>query len=363
MPIAHNIEIFPTRQHEDWRYFRLTPTELAQILEKSTRQEGSPIDPVDGSRMLTENAHASQTLFGHRAFKLDVDVFTDLVARHASTETISIERNSDRFQSIHMDTSVENGTLFRDARVIVQPGVHAEVLLKVDSAAARSFVAGELKVMVSEGASLKLNILGVGAADSLSVLRVNGLVAENARLHVFNLQTGSGRTRGEYRFTLAGTKGDLKVDQAVIVDGHAVNDAVVKMVHGAPETTSDMNTITYATDQGTGILNGLIHVKRDSSNVEAYQQAKNYILSETAYSVGYPQLEIENQEVACSHGTTMHAFDENQLFYLASRGIGPGRGKAMILKGNMDYFFRHMNEENKERFLHHAYGKIDSMHL
>jgi Fe-S cluster assembly protein SufD len=195
------------------------------------------------------------------------------------------------------------------------------------------------------------------------VLRINGLVAENANLHVFNLQSGLGRVRGEFRLTLAGTGGDLKVNQAVIAEGHTVNDTVVKMIHAAPETKSDMQTITYATDRGTAILNGLIHVKPGSSNVEAYQQARNYILSDTAYSVGYPQLEIENQEVACSHGTTMHAFDEDQLFYLASRGIDPVRGKAMILKGNMDYFFRGMNEENKERFLHLAYGRIDHMNL
>ena len=239
----------------------------------------------------------------------------------------------------------------------------SEILLKVDGSTAHSFINGEVNVLVSEGATLKLGLLSVGTDSSLSVIRLNGLIAESANLHLFNLQTASGQTRGEYRLTLAGSGSDLKVDQAVIVDGKAVNDAVVKMVHGAPETRSDMNTITYATDQGTGILNGLIHVKPGSSNVEAYQEAKNYILSDTAYSVGYPQLEIENQEVACSHGTTMHAFDKDQLFYLASRGIDEKTAKGMILKGNIDYFFRNMNEENKERFLHHAYGKIDTMAL
>jgi len=362
MAIAHNIELFPSRLHEDWRYFRLKREDIENRLHQAVRETAPAIDPVTGVRSLDDQSTAAvDTLFRHTAFDMERDIYTDLLQRYAPVETLSIDQDTDRFQPIHLDVTRESGFQCRNIRILVQPGVTAEVLLKVDGSAVNSFINGEVKVLVSEGASLKLGVLSVGVESSLSVLRLSGLISANANLHLFNLQTGSGQTRGEYRLTLAGSGGDLKVDQAVIVDGKAVNDAVVKMVHGAPETRSDMNTITYATDHGTGILNGLIHVKPGSSNVEAYQEAKNYILSDTAYSVGYPQLEIENQEVACSHGTTMHAFDKDQLFYLASRGIDEKTGKAMILKGNIDYFFRNMNEENKERFLHHAYGKIDTM--
>ncbi len=362
MAIAHDISTFPTRLHEDWRYFRLKPEELETRLNQAKLLDTPAIDPVDGT-LIYEDTDNEPAVFGHNAFQVQADIFSDLVRRYARPQTVVIEQNANRFQPVHLEVNRDNGALIRDIRIVVQPDITAEVLIKLDPAAHQSLLNAEIRVLVLEGAALKLNLLAVGSPDSLSVLRLRGLVSESAELNVFNLQTGEGKIRSELDITLGGRGTNLTVDQAVIVNGNAFNDAVVKMVHAAPESNSDMNTITYAGDRGTAILNGLIHVKPMSENVQAYQTARNYILSDTAYSVGYPQLEIENQEVACSHGTTMHTFDESQLFYLASRGIPPVQAKAMILKGNIDYFFRNMNEENKERFLHHAYGKIEQLNL
>lgn len=362
MALAHDISTFPTRLHEDWRYFRLKPEELETRLNQVRLLDPLPIEAVSGSRIY-EDTGKEPAVFGHNAYQIEPDVFTDLVKRYAHPQTVVIEQDTERFQPIHLEVNRDNGALFRDIRIVVEPGFTAEVLIKLDPAAHQALLNAEIRVLVSEGAALKLNLLAVGAPDSLSVVRVRGLVSESAELNVFNLQTAEGKIRSELGITLGGRETSMTVDQAVIVNGNAFNDAVVKMVHAAPESHSDMNTITYAGDRGMAVLNGLIHVKPMSENVQAYQTARNFILSDTAYSVGYPQLEIENQEVACSHGTTMHTFDENQLFYLASRGIEPVQAKAMILKGNVDYFFRNMNEENKERFLHHAYGKIEQLNL
>ncbi|RLE16558.1 MAG: hypothetical protein DRJ08_00395 [Acidobacteria bacterium] len=365
MSIQADLERFPTRLHEDWRYFRMKKDELKKILDKGQLpQSGSRASFADAALRHPESASRkeAEALFRHNAFRFQEDTFSGLVQDYATPDILVLQGTSE-VPEIVIATEKGREVHPADVRILLNPGVTAELTVQVDAAVADSFISAEIRVYIPENASLKLNLSSSAAEGAFAMVRTRVRLAENAKLLFSNLQAPAGHVRSEAHFDLSGKDAGLKLHQAVIAGGSAINDTVLKAIHSAPKTTSDMHTITYAAGKSRSSLNGLIHVKPGSEDVGAYQQAKNYILSPKAFSVGYPQLEIENQNVSCSHGTTMHSFDENQLFYLNARGIPSEQAKRMILKGNLDYFFRRMNEPQKKQFLKKSYAIIDALSI
>ena len=365
MNIKADLDRFPTRLHEDWRYFRMKKEDLKNYLEQGHLALSSSLESFTDSA-LRQLGSASmkevEALFRHAAFQFQDDIFSQLVKAYA-TPGIMVLQGTPEVPEILLATEKEREVHPADIRILLNPGITAELTIKIEASAANSLISSEIRVYLSENSSLKLNLASSASEGSFAMIRIRAQLAENAKLLFSNLQIPNGSVRSESHFNLTGPGADLKLHQAVIADGSAINDTVLKAIHSAPETTSDMHTITYAGGKSRSALNGLIHVKPGSENVGAYQQARNYILSPKAFSVGYPQLEIENQNVSCSHGTTMHSFDENQLFYLNSRGISPKEAKQMILKGNLDYFFRRMNEPQKKQFLKMAYTVVGKLSI
>ena len=86
-------------------------------------------------------------------------------------------------------------------------------------------------------------------------------------------------------------------------------------------------------DSSHGIFNGKIKVARNSQQVSSTQQNKNLILSAKAKVNTLPQLEIDADDVKCSHGATIGQLSPDQIFYLSSRGISPQKAKKMLANG------------------------------
>jgi Fe-S cluster assembly protein SufD len=82
--------------------------------------------------------------------------------------------------------------------------------------------------------------------------------------------------------------------------------------------------------KSTAVFDGLVIVHRDAQKTEAHQENRNLLLSDTATIHTKPQLEIDADDVICSHGATVGALDEDQLFYLRARGVPEDFALAML---------------------------------
>lgn len=103
------------------------------------------------------------------------------------------------------------------------------------------------------------------------------------------------------------------------------------IAHQAPKTTSKQYFKNIAADQSKTIFNGKVKVFPLAHKVDAKQLNKNLLLSKLAEIDSRPQLEIDHDEVVCSHGATIGQLDENALFYLQSRGISEADARAMMI--------------------------------
>lgn len=103
--------------------------------------------------------------------------------------------------------------------------------------------------------------------------------------------------------------------------------------HEAPDCSSQQLYKGILDGHGRGVFNGQVHVWPDAQRSDAEQSNHNLLLSRNAEIDTKPQLEIYADDVKCSHGTTVGQLDDNQLFYLRSRGIPEAEARGMLTYG------------------------------
>jgi Fe-S cluster assembly protein SufD len=107
-------------------------------------------------------------------------------------------------------------------------------------------------------------------------------------------------------------------------------------IHEAPNTASDLLYKNALDEQARTIFSGLIRVAPGAHKTDAYQKVRNLLLSDAAEANSMPGLEIEADEVRCTHGATSGQIDEEELFYLRSRGIPLREAQRLIVHGFLD---------------------------
>lgn len=103
--------------------------------------------------------------------------------------------------------------------------------------------------------------------------------------------------------------------------------------HDAPHSTSDLLYKGALKERSRSEYSGLIRVAKGAQGTDAYQANRNLVLSEEAMAHSIPQLEIEANEVRCTHGATVSPVEEEHLFYLLSRGIDRVTAQKLIVFG------------------------------
>jgi Fe-S cluster assembly protein SufD len=103
--------------------------------------------------------------------------------------------------------------------------------------------------------------------------------------------------------------------------------------HAAPHCTSDLLFKGALRDQSRAVYSGLIHVRPDGAQTDAYQTNRNLVLSDKAKADSKPELEIENNDVRCSHAASVGQINEDEVFYLQSRGIDRPEAERLIVQG------------------------------
>lgn len=145
---------------------------------------------------------------------------------------------------------------------------------------------------------------------------------------------GYGRLRTDCRLSGRGANGDLLA--VYYGDGDQTLDFRTFQDHLARDTTSNLLFKGVLDDTSTSIYTGLIRVAPDGAGTNAFQTNRNIKLSEDAWAESVPNLEIENNDVRCSHASTVSPVDEEQRFYLESRGVPTQAAERLIVEGFLD---------------------------
>lgn len=155
--------------------------------------------------------------------------------------------------------------------------------------------------------------------DAAFATAMVALGGDYARLQVESSLVGRGSS-GEMRAVYFGEANQMH-------DFRSLQD------HLAPRTTSNLLFKGAVQGRSRAVYTGLIHIGKDAAGVDAFQTNRNIKLSDGAWAESVPNLEIENNDVHCSHASAVGPVDEDQRYYLESRGIDPGTAERLIVLG------------------------------
>jgi Fe-S cluster assembly protein SufD len=103
--------------------------------------------------------------------------------------------------------------------------------------------------------------------------------------------------------------------------------------HAAPNTFSDLAFRGVLAAGATAVWRGMIRVDPGAQQTDAFQESRNLLLSPEAHADAIPGLEIEADDVRCTHAAAIAQIDKEQLFYLTSRGLDAAEAKGLIIEG------------------------------
>ncbi|QDH16217.1 Fe-S cluster assembly protein SufD [Swingsia samuiensis] len=340
----------PTRKVEAWHYTSLRsvddikwheaeaiPAEqVSALLESlSLPQTKSRIVFANGRRQ-EQYSHQSDQIKSNAGFSFPVlkQNFTALLNESLGTEGVTLT----------VPAGVDAGTL---ALVSLTQGAHISTHL-------------HHKIVLEEGASLKLFDIHVGEGSYLTNPRFDIVVKENAHLHhvkiqkespesthlgivsvqveergnydSFTLNKGGHLARHEVVAVLNGRHASVHVNGIQVVDGTRLNDLTSMIHHAAPDCNSRQTVKTVLSESGQGVFQGKILVDQVAQKTDGYQMNQALLLSEKAQINSKPELEIYADDVKCSHGATVGALDDEQLFYLRSRGIPEAQAREILVQ-------------------------------
>lgn len=349
----------PDATDEVWRYSPIGDLDLNRFSEVAATEE--PRDGVDLDGFVVTVSGGIPTLIGSGPAGIDIA----LLSEHPEGESLLGKAAHDDEAIAALNTSHLGDGLVIDvarAQLVATPIV---VVHEVGAGATFSRVI----VRVADGAAATVvEIFRGGSDDTLNVPVTELLVGDGAHLRYGSIQTvdrgawhlgtikavveragtiveftaglGGAYDRCRTDTVLAGVGAASILRSTYLGEADQIHDLRTKQDHAAPKTTSDLLCKGAVTGTARSIYSGLIKVRNGAVRADAMQTNHNLVLSETAHADTVPNLDISENDVRCSHASTVGPIDEEQRYYLESRGITPEVADRLLIRG----FFRDLLE-------------------
>ncbi|MEN9644682.1 MAG: hypothetical protein RL238_1351 [Actinomycetota bacterium] len=320
----------PSTESEVWRYSRIAELDLAAFHPATHDVSVVGADGLTVRPELTAELVASMPVH---------DVFDELHAAHAHTIEIHVPAGKVLAEPIVVTHHVSGDGSAVFPRLVVHAGADSEftVVERFESDPdVRALIVPRLVLHASQAARvsyLGVNLLAhsvwqlghqqaTGERDSTTLLATVALGGDYARVRTDARVVGQGATTRQVALYYA--------------DGQQMHDFRTLQDHIAPKTNSDLLFKGAVQDTAKSVYTGLIRIGEDAKGSAAYQTNRNLTLSEGAWAESVPNLDIRTNDVKCSHASTVGPIDDEQRFYLESRGIPPETAERLVILGFFD---------------------------
>jgi Fe-S cluster assembly protein SufD len=348
----------PTAADEHWRYSRIKELDLAAY-EPAPTPEGGAIDVpqvgprsalvviVDGRLVAQELDEAMADkgvtissggdVAGIRGVRTDgVDELHDHLV--PEVVTIDVPRGVTVPHPIVVVQAIEAVDAASAAHLVVRVGEDAEVTIydhhTSDDVAA--LVLPQVELDVANAARLHYVVVQRYGPRVWQLARQSSRVGQSSTFDTTMVALGGDYARLAIESQMVGRGGSGAMRAVYFGDAHQMHDFRTLQDHVARDTTSDLLFKGAVAGHSRAVYTGLIHIGKDASGVDANQTNRNVKLSEHAWAESVPNLEIENNDVRCSHASAVGPVDAEQRFYLESRGVRPEVADQLIVLGFLD---------------------------
>ncbi|QPC81093.1 Fe-S cluster assembly protein SufD [Phototrophicus methaneseepsis] len=249
------------------------------------------------------------------------------------------------------------------AHMLVVIGENAQATLQVDYASAdgstNSAYIGATELIVGDAANLRYVALQEWNRQTYEFSHQRAMVGRDANLDWVIGNMGTRLTKAFIEVDIVGAGSNARVSGFFFADKDQFFDLDTQQNHNAPLTTSDLLFKGAAKDHARTLWQGMIKSLPKMQKIDGYQVCRNLVLSPDARMDSIPGLEIEADDVMCSHAATFGTLEEELLYYLMSRGIPRPEAQLMIIDGFFDELLQRIPFERvRERLQSEIEAKI-----
>ncbi len=237
--------------------------------------------------------------------------------------------------------------------VVIGKNARATVVEQHDQSA--KYLSGRVDLILEDGARLNYIHVQDCARESVIFSHQRAEIGRDAKLVTLNFGLGGRLARTDVEVELQGSGAESDMLGLVFAEGEQQFDYHTLQGHRAPNTRSDLLFKSALDDRSHSAYTGVIIIDRGAQRSDAYQANRNLLLSEGARADTEPMLEIEADDVRCTHGATVGPVDEEQLFYAESRGLEPDVAARMIVEGFFGEVFEKFGQPSVTKLLQ---GKV-----
>jgi Fe-S cluster assembly protein SufD len=368
---------FPTTHDEDWRFTNLAALARIPFRQAAKGEANVEANEIEAYRvagaacqLVFVNGHFVPELSDVRKLPAGLEVCALAQALRGGAEGCApegIEQHLGRYADVRRDVfAALNTALWEDgAYVRVRRGVvieHPVHLLYVSAGAGSEIMTHPRTLIVAEQSSQAAVIedyisIGGETAFSNAVTElvagedavVSHFLVERENLASYNVSTlrleqarrtnvdshsillGGGLVRNNVHPVLGGEGAECLINGLFVGAGRQHLDNYMLVEHARPNGSSRQFYNGILADESRGVFHGRIVVHKDAQKTDAKQTNRNLLLSDNARIDTKPQLEIHADDVKCTHGATIGQIEEEQLFYLRSRGFAEAEARNMLL--------------------------------
>ncbi len=231
---------------------------------------------------------------------------------------------------------------FPHTLVSLGAGAQATVLDRFGSPETDHLVDAVTELLVGDNAHLRYLTVQEHGSRTWHLGFQRAHVGRDATLRTSAVALGGDYARLRSEALLTGTGAESDQLAVYFGDGAQMLDFRTLQDHDAPNTRSDLLFKGAVEDTARSVYSGLVHLRPAAKKANASQTNRNLVLSEGASAESIPNLEIEANDVRCSHASTVGPIDDEQLYYLESRGIPPEEAERLIVLGFFDDVFERL---------------------
>jgi len=338
----------PTKFSETWKYTSLTPLKDGHLEQYSG--QASRIDAVPdfgGQTLVVINGRLPEELPQIAGMQIkclsgeDTPELADTTFAYYNGATLTeallldVPANSQVEQLLHIVFySTGNNTAHHNTRIVLTMGDNSRLQLVEHYMGNGSQLCNAVSEFdVGENSELVHCRLQSESAQSLHIGQLAIRQQRDSRVRSYQFMSASRLKRNDIHIMMEGDNANLHMGGAFIARGTGHVDNQVCVEHRVANCISNQIYKGIAADEGQIIFNGRIHILPNASNTLADLSNNNLLLNRGAEINSKPELEIYNDDVKCSHGTTIGQLDPDMRFYLQSRGISEKDALRMLSVG------------------------------
>lgn len=323
---------FPTPKNEDWKY-----TDVRSIVGISWEAFPQQIFP---EQLSTENLEKL------KMFKAERNGFTALNRAFAQFLVIVIPKDSVFENPINFDFEALAGKMFCPSLLIVAETGSKATIIESYASPSKSFTNAAVQVIVEDNASVTHYRVQKDGPEAFNIGTTEVSLGRDSRYDSTNINLGAAISRHDIDLKFTAEGGEAWVDGLYMLNGSQHSDTHSVIDHTVPNCVSHQTYKGVLNDHSRGVFNGKVFVRENAHGTDAQQSNKNLLLSNDARVDTKPQLEIFNDDVKCAHGATVGQLEEEELFYLLTRGLPETLAKNLLTYGFAEAIIRKIGIES-----------------